>query len=64
MNWKNSVSKFVSGAEDKVVELNLDTKNIKYADRINEEFSTQNEIKRKTEEKRKEIDRIIERVLI
>lgn len=51
MNWKNSVSKFVSEAKDKVVELNLDTKNIKYADRIKEEFSAQNEIKRKNRRK-------------
>lgn len=34
MQWKNSVSKFVSDAKDKVVELSLDTKDIKYADRI------------------------------
>ena len=34
MKWKNSVSELVSDAKDKVVELNLDTKDIKYADRI------------------------------
>ncbi len=34
MMWKNSVSKFVSDAKDKVVELNLDTKQVKYSDKV------------------------------
>lgn len=34
MSWKKSVSKFVKDAEDRVVNLNLDTKDIKYSDKI------------------------------
>jgi type I restriction enzyme M protein len=34
MKWKNSVSRFVKNAKDKVVELNLDTKSVKYLDPI------------------------------
>lgn len=34
MSWKTSVSKIVLGAEDKVVELNLDIKKVKYSDKI------------------------------
>ncbi len=32
MNWKKSVSTFINEAKDKVVELNLDTKSVKYLD--------------------------------
>ena len=34
MNWKISVSKLVSDAKEEVVKLNLDTKQVKYSDKI------------------------------
>jgi len=34
MNWKKSVSNFIKDAKDKVVELNLDTKSVRYSDPI------------------------------
>ncbi|MEN3329410.1 MAG: type restriction enzyme protein, partial [Acidobacteriota bacterium] len=34
MNWKTSVSQFVKDAQEKVVELNLDTKSVRYLDPI------------------------------
>lgn len=34
MNWKTSVSQFVQDAKEKVVEMNLDTKSVRYLDSI------------------------------